>query len=74
MIFVCSIQECRTDIDGKSPVFHALEQQADQLVRSHNKSSNQIDEIIQKVSHQREDIERYVLFVVAFFLFVTYTV
>merc|ERR1719489_746244 len=51
-------QEYRMDIDGKTGQFAQLEQQADTLIQSNHSNSNQIDDVVQEVSHQREEIEK----------------
>ena len=48
------------DIDGKTGQFAQLEQQADTLIQSNHSNSNQIDDVVQEVSHQREEIEKYI--------------
>jgi len=51
-------QECRMDIDGKTGQFAQLEQQADSLIQTNHSNSNQIDDVVQEVSRQREEIEK----------------
>ncbi|XP_076800089.1 spectrin alpha chain, non-erythrocytic 1-like isoform X2 [Clavelina lepadiformis] len=51
-------QEHRADMDARSPSFNALESQADALVQAEHPAAAEIDSAIQKISRDREELEK----------------
>nr|CAB3266545.1 spectrin alpha chain, non-erythrocytic 1 [Phallusia mammillata] len=51
-------QEYRADMDARSPSFHALEHQADSLVRAEHPAAAEVDAAVQETSRDREVLEK----------------